>query len=269
MRMTQTIYSTWLSQSSVVQEHTGNQGRAITWFKPEMIHPEIKKLWTGLLITEFPAPGKWMGPKRFLIEWERSHNLSCSYGLRTHSRACEHSLQVFWNHCCSTSPLLSPFSAPGVQCYWDVVPWGTQSVSHPTPPPPHPHPGAGDGLSWWPAVPVLSLLQDLHGVEALRFLDGADTALLLLQLQDRRRLPRGRLLHGGPGHSCGRGLGSGWGCGWGSATGCWCWQLLWGALATQQQVLPGACETRGTWQDRTEERTPADHAQLLQPSSTT
>lgn len=58
----------------------------------------------------------------------------------------------------------------------------------------------------------------------MRFLDGADAALLLLQLQDRRRLPWGRLLylHRGPRHSYGGGLGSGWGCWRWPAAGCRC-----------------------------------------------
>ena len=50
------------------------------------------------------------------------------------------------------------------------------------------------------ALPVLPLLQNLHGVQALRFLDWADPALFLLQLQDGRGLPRGRLRYGGSGH---------------------------------------------------------------------
>lgn len=54
------------------------------------------------------------------------------------------------------------------------------------------------------ALPVFPLLQNLHGVQALRFLDGADPALLLLQLQDGRGLPRRRLRHRRPGH-CSRG----------------------------------------------------------------
>lgn len=256
---TQTICSTWLSQSSAVQEHTDNQGRAIPWFKPEMIHPEIKKLWTGLLITEFPVPAKWMGQKK-VSDWTREKSQFVLLlwlkdppkGMWTFSAGV---LKSLLQHECS------PVSR---QCSWCPVLLGhcpmrhvsqasTPPHPHPTPPRPAPPPALVMAcLDGRPAVPVLSLLQDLHGVQALRFLDGADTALLLLQLQDRRRLPRGRLLHRGPGHSCGRGLGSGWGCGRGSATGCWCWQLLWGALATHQQVLPRACGTRGTWagQDR-------------------
>lgn len=45
-------------------------------------------------------------------------------------------------------------------------------------------------------LPVLSLLQKLHWVEALRFLDGCDAVLLLLELDNERGLPSALLLRG-------------------------------------------------------------------------
>lgn len=135
MRMIQTIYSTWLSQSSVVQELTDNQGQAITWFKPEMIYPEINKLWTGLLITEFPAPGKWMGPKK-VSDWMRKKS---QFVLLVWLKD---PLKGMWTFPTSVlKSLLQHESSPvSLQCSWCPVllghcPMG-QVSQPPTPPPP-------------------------------------------------------------------------------------------------------------------------------------